>query len=305
MANLSQNSAFGHADHPAHLAHHFDTPAQQFESGKLGIWLFLATEILFFSGLFCAYAVYRHSHPEIFIAGHEHLDKRLGALNTIVLLCSSFTMAFAVHCAQRSRQRGLKIGLALTLLGGVGFMGIKAIEYEQKWKHGLLWGTHYRPELHGEHAESVAGAPPPHAAGAIAPQPATPPVTLPAQPATAAAAPTTSAAAAAPDDRLERSTIAPAPDGPRGLISPEHQQVHAVEQQVRNVHIFFGVYFCMTGLHGIHVLAGLGLIGWLLKRSFAGEFGAGYFTPVDFVGLYWHLVDLIWIYLFPLLYLIH
>ena len=86
-----------------HLAHHFDTPAQQFSSAKLGMWLFLATEILLFGGLFCAYAVYRSNHPEIFIYAHRYLDRNLGAVNTAILLASSFTMAWAVRAAQLGR----------------------------------------------------------------------------------------------------------------------------------------------------------------------------------------------------------
>ena len=228
-----------------HLQHHFDTPKQQFDAGKLGIWLFLATEILLFGGLFCAYSIYRANHPEIFLYAHQYLDKVLGGTNTVILLCSSLTMAWAVRASQLGQRRLLIALLSLTLLGGFGFMGIKYVEYKAKWEHGLLPGTHFAPHEEGDHAET--------------------------------AAPAASAGSAVPAEHGKRPS---------------------------NVQIFFGIYFLMTGLHGLHVLAGMGAITWILVRSVKGDFGPAYFTPVDFVGLYWHLVDLIWIFLFPLLYLI-
>ncbi len=231
----------GAHDRPAHLAHHFDTPEQQFETAKLGMWVFLVTEILFFSGLFCAYAVFRANNPEIFLYGHAFLDKTLGAANTIILITSSFTMAWAVRCAQIGARKGLIINLILTFVCAAGFMGIKAVEYSQKVEHGLLWGNKFNPEVHAVEG-SGSGA--------------------------------------------------------------EAAAAHVEEPPV-GAHIFFGIYFGMTGLHGLHVLIGMGLILWLLIRAMKGHFGPGYFTPVDIVGLYWHLVDLIWIFLFPLLYLIH
>ncbi len=229
-------------EHSPHLQHHFDTPEQQFDAGKLGIWLFLATEILLFGGLFCAYAIYRANHPEIFLYAHQFLDKVLGGTNTVILLCSSLTMAWAVRASQLGQRKLLITLLSLTLLGGFGFMGIKYVEYKAKWEHGLLPGTHFAPH---EEAPAVTAAP---------------------------------AAPAAPAEHGKRPS---------------------------NAQIFFGIYFLMTGLHGLHVLAGMGAITWILIGSIKGKFGPEYFTPVDFVGLYWHLVDLIWIFLFPLLYLIH
>lgn len=259
--------------HDPHLAHHFDTPSQQFESGKLGMWIFLATEVLLFGGLFCAYAVYRSLHPEIFIYAHQYLDKTLGAVNTVILICSSLTMAWAVNCAQRDRRRGLIVLLALTLVFAFGFLSVKFVEYEHKWKHGLMWGKYYRPQ-DDEH-ESPATAPKPSA---------TTPMTK----------------AAAGD---ERSLIPPAARGPAGLAT-QGPQPEPVRGRPRNVQLFFGVYFLMTGLHGLHVIGGMIAITWVLVRATRGHFSGAYFTPVDLVGLYWHLVDMIWIYLFPLLYLI-
>jgi len=282
-------------DHPDFLQHHFETPAQQFDSGKLGMWLFLATEILLFGGLFCAYAVYRANHPEIFIYAHTFLDTNLGAINTVVLLTSSLTMAWAVRASQLGQTKLLMILLSLTLLGGFGFMGIKTIEYKSKWEHGLLWARSYHPETHGTgHAaaeEPHEEAAEEHAAAAEAP---------PADAATAE--PVAAEGPFAP----EQSKVAPAATGPQGLAvpaDPEHLAEHGAEP--KNVQIFFSIYFLMTGLHGIHVIIGMLAIGWILLRARRGDFSPAYFTPVDLVGLYWHLVDLIWIFLFPLLYLIH
>jgi cytochrome c oxidase subunit III len=301
--------------HSSHLEHHFASMRQQYEAGRLGMWIFLATELLLFGGLFCAYAVYRSNHPEVFEFAHRYLDKTLGGINTAVLICSSLTMAWAVRCAQRGRTHGLKVLLILTLLCAGGFLGIKFIEYEHKWKHGLLWGREFRP--HG-----IPGMP------SLAPHPpsATQAATTPATAATRAggqktgAAPATSQGASAPgapptaasrpatpaeaSARADRPLIPPAAEGPRGLAVPATGP-SLPHRWPSNVHIFFGVYFLMTGLHALHVIAGMTAITWLLVRTFKGHFSSEYFGPVDSVGLYWHLVDIIWIYLFPLLYLIH
>ncbi|MDP6418340.1 MAG: cytochrome c oxidase subunit 3 family protein [Candidatus Krumholzibacteria bacterium] len=258
------------------LAHHFDNESQQFESGKLGMWLFLATEILLFGGLFVVYAVYRANHPEIFVYAHQFLDRTLGALNTIILISSSFTMAWAVRMAALGRQRALLISLILTLVLAGGFLGVKFVEYEHKWKHGLLWGKKYQPV---EHVEEGAA------------------------PAEQEAEDTADGIPISPSGEESGSLLPEASPAPPGLVLGDHSaDTHDVVP--KNVHIFFGIYFLMTGLHGIHVLVGMGLILWIALRSRKGDFGAEYYTPVDLVGLYWHLVDLIWIFLFPLLYLI-
>jgi cytochrome c oxidase subunit 3 len=236
----------GHGHNP-HLAHHFDSPDQQYNAMKLGMWLFLATEILFFGGLFCAYAVYRANHPEIFVYAHQFLDKKLGAINTAVLIFSSLTMAWGVRNAQLGQRRALLVNLILTLVCAFGFLGIKYAEYTAKFQHGLYWGADYKP---------------------------TPEVLKEAQ-----------------EHALEHS---------HGRLTPEQ-----AAYQPQNVQIFFSIYFCMTGLHAIHVLIGMACITWLIVGASQARYGPQWFTPVDLIGLYWHLVDLIWIYLFPLLYLIH
>lgn len=301
-STAAHGNAHGHG-HSPFLAHHFDTLDQQFSAGKLGMWLFLATEILLFGGLFCAYAVYRANHPEIFDVGHLALDKKWGAINTVVLLVSSFTMAWAVTCAQQGKQFGLRLGLFLTLLGGFGFMGIKFVEYQAKFEHGYLWGRSYNPTSHSGVQHDAHGAEPAaaHAAPA-ADTHASAPVEAAAAP-SAGAAPAAAVPAGAANDPaalpIEPTSIKMAAAAPGGL------GMTAEEHHANNVHLFFSIYFLMTGLHGLHVLAGMGVIGYLLIKSFQGAYGPEYFTPVDLGGLYWHLVDLIWIYLFPLLYLIH
>ncbi|MBK8913607.1 MAG: cytochrome c oxidase subunit 3 [Phycisphaerales bacterium] len=290
------------------------------------MWLFLATEVLLFGGLFCAYAIFRRNHPEVFMYAHQFLDTTWGAINTVVLLVSSFTMAWAVTASQRGQRHLTSILLALTFLGGVGFMVIKAVEYSHKFHDGLMWGVHYDPAKHehghghnGAHGAAATAAhgaadhaaPADHgtagAAATAAPAASTHPEAT-----TSVHAPETSGQPAAtgaeaadlPPERapLEPSQVALAPAGPAGLHTGGHD-LHGPRPD--NVHWFFGVYFTMTGLHGLHVLAGMAVIGWLFVRSVRGDFSADYFTPVDLGGLYWHLVDLIWIFLFPLLYLIH
>ena len=296
------SSGHGEGGHPEVLQHHFETPEQQFTSGKLGMWLFLATEILLFAGLFCAYAVYRGIHPEVFIYAHHFLDTNLGAINTGVLLFSSLTMAAGVRAAQLGQKKLLVILLSITILCGFGFLGIKYVEYSHKIHDGLLWGKNYNPTVHGEIHEGEAGVEAVAApeGGAVEASDETAPT---------ATETGTAAVAEEPDTdggfRVEPSLIPDAAAGPAGTVDLDAEVVEELEISPANVHIFFGIYYLMTGLHGIHVVIGMLAIGWVLRRSMRGEFGPAYYTPVDLVGLYWHLVDLIWIFLFPLLYLIH
>ena len=199
-----------------------ERPDTGLANGKLGIWLFLATEILMFGGLFVGFAYMQSRFPEAFFEGHKHLLKVAGTLNTVVLLVSSFTMVLAVHYARTSKRKMLVICLAITMFCALIFLGVKYIEYTHEFSEGLYPGRYFSN-----------------------------------------------------------------PDDPTG-----HE------------FIFFSFYFMMTGLHGIHILAGLCVMAWLFRRAIRGDFSSNYYTPVDVVGLYWHLVDIIWIYLFPLLYLI-
>lgn len=309
---MSEHDSHGdghHAHHP-HQAHHWDSMRQQFEAGKLGMWLFLATEVLLFGGLFCAYFIYRANYPELYEYGHHALDKVWGAINTVVLLVSSLTMALAVRASQVGNRKQLQAMLAITFLCGCGFMGIKAVEYKAKIDHGYLPGKlfnyaktieheheghghdgDHHDDHHGDgvaHAEGVFGAP---AVSVVAPleqtaqaQPAAPPSGL------------SASASRVAGDHAEHGHE----DGDHG----GHDGYLPVDGRPPNIHIFFSIYFMMTGLHGIHVLIGMAVIAWLLVVCRDGRFGPSYFTPVEIGGLYWHLVDLIWIFLFPLLYLI-
>jgi len=205
-----------------HHAHHFSSGVEEFDACKQGVWIFLVTEVLFFSGLFLAYAVLRVFHPEMMHKAHKLLDWRLGGLNTLILIFSSLTMALSVSAAQRGDNKKVIRYLWITFVCAFGFLIVKFFEYRHKFIEGMLPGSHYTyPHL----TEKTAG-------------------------------------------------------------------------------LFFSCYFVMTGIHGIHVIVGMGLIYWLIRRAKHGEFGPNYFTPVEATGLYWHFVDLIWIYLFPLLYLV-
>ena len=267
----------GHVKHPPWLAHHFDTPEQQSYSAKLGMWAFLLTEVLFFSGLFCAYAVYRRNHPDLFVDGHHFLNTILGAVNTAVLLLSSFTMAWGVRCAQLGRTRGLTSCLFATLLCAGVFLGIKYTEYKVKWDHHMVPGQARIAAFFGAEPElsegAVPGEPPPRGFH--------------------------------PHKEHLEETLRHA-DREAGVRVPSETLYKTqLDERITRLGTFFGIYFCLTGLHAIHVICGIVAITWLLLRAFKGHFSAQHYTAVDCVGLYWHLVDLIWIYLFPLLYLIH
>src|SRR5688572_9749723 len=281
----------GHGHNP-NLAHHFDTPQQQFDAGKLGIWLFLLTEVLFFSGLFCAYTIYRAMRPEVFVYAHYFLDTKLGALNTCVLLVSSLTAAWAVRNAQLAETKKLVVNLTITILCAFTFMGVKYFEYSHKYHDGLLPGKNFHPaeqvwETHSfKHKHPEAAEYAEHL------------VKHAAKPAAGAAEAAAEPAYVAP----KKEQIAPLLQA--GVLGPKAETPN-VPSKPRNAHVFFSIYFFMTGLHGFHVLAAIGVFVWLLIRAKTGVFGPDYFGPIDYAALYWHLVDLIWIYLFPLLYLIH
>ena len=299
-------------DHPWFLAHHWDNPQQQFEAGKLGMWLFLATEVLLFGGLFCGYAIWRGNHPELFKFGSQYLDTTMGAINTAVLILSSLTMAWGVTAAQQNKQGLLKIMLTLTLVGAVTFLVIKYFEYSHKFHEGIYPGMGYY-EKPGEESHSWIESEGAYAAPIYAITPATPAVDMsmpPSEPSSVAAAahgPGGVNLDALSDLQHAKPEVALAGHGEGLEAAPENGlPTHHLQdpQRPRNAHIFFNIYFMMTGLHGIHVLLGIVLITWLLIKTMKGKFSDKYFTPVDLGGLYWHVVDLIWIFLFPLFYLI-
>ena len=231
---------------------HFETLEQQKESAALGMWVFLVTEVLFFGGLFLAYTVNRGAFSTAFGAGSNTLDIKLGGFNTVVLIMSSLTMAMAVWSAQVGKKKLVSIFLIATLGLGTIFLGVKVIEYKQKFDHHLIPGLGFDMRYLSEHPTAT-------------------------------------------DDPKEMA-----------IEKEEVEKTFAVDQDT-NAHgqLYFSLYFAMTGLHALHMIVGAGLLVWLIKASFAGRFTPQYTTPVEIVGLYWHFVDIVWIYLFPLLYLIH
>lgn len=266
----------GH-EHPF-LAHHFDTPEQQFEAGKLGVWLFLVTEVLFFAGLFCAYSIYRSQNFEVFEWSHYYLDTNMGAINTIVLLVSSFTAAYAVRCAQRAERGKLLVNIAITIACAATFMVVKYFEYSHKFHDGLLPGNRFAPTHEVYELERFRDK----------------------HPAAAELADRIKAGKVAPDERVSKEALEPLVKA--GVVTQDKGLTELTRP--KKAHIFFGIYFFMTGLHGLHVLVGIGIWIWMLIKASRGVFNRNYFGPIDYSALYWHIVDLVWIYLFPLLYLI-
>jgi cytochrome c oxidase subunit 3 len=419
------------------IQHHYDDAQHQFDAGKLGIWLFLAQEVLFFSALFVAYILYRVHHPEIYSYAHKYLDVKYGAINTAVLIFSSLTAAWAVRCAQLNQKRGLILCIAATIACACTFLGIKYIEYSHKVHEHILFGRYFDPcvssggrelltrnnncagskstvvwdfgagtatagcfadidqdprkdgvqadctvkeygltetakrvrqEKKDANGRPVLGADGNVAMEEIEKSEATetfkrditqkcPEEPGPGEGAEAAEPGAASAPHPEPrpcwrpayqpavckkgvgilveyGDTVEREAIRikaeckPPPKAAEAgdlladreqqlvlgkpLIQPRPQrtvhQAHEAEAMgppPEHTNMFFTVYFAMTGLHGIHVLFGVGVFTWLLIRAIKGQFTPDYFGPIDYAALYWHIVDLIWIFLFPLLYLIH
>jgi cytochrome c oxidase subunit 3 len=216
-------AATGHEHHPR-LQHHFDSLEQQLYASTFGMWVFLVTEVLFFGGMFMAYILYRMWYPEMFVAASHHLSVPLGAVNTAVLIGSSLTMAFAVNAAQRgARPREQVMWLLGTMFLGAVFLGIKVVEYSDKFEHHLIPGAGFL------------------------------------------------------------------------FDKPEFQQT---------AQIYFSLYFSLTGLHATHMIVGMVIMAVIARMAAKGQFTSEWYTPVEIMGLYWHFVDLIWIFLFPLLYLI-
>ena len=326
----------GH-DHPDFLQHHWDNPVQQFEAGKLGMWLFLSTEILLFGGLFVAYSVWRANHPEIFAYGSQFLSTEWGAINTAVLLTSSLTMAMAVTYAARGKMKAVVLCLLLTLCGAGGFMAIKYVEYAHKFHEGFYPGMGFYSEPHASElwlpldetaqakradrlAHEAADSQAMLAADQVrAEMPAAPADAQPWNQPTAGYGPAGIVTDEELMDTIELSLFLPPSvltnneDIPSEIAYAEHHEAgeiptlpHPLQDPERpvNAQKFFTIYFLMTGLHGIHVVVGGILIIWLLLLTLRGRFSREYYTPIDLGGLYWHIVDVIWIFLFPLFYLI-
>lgn len=216
------SSSDAHAHNP-HLAHHFDTIEKQDHAVRLGMWLFLGTEVLLFAGLFLGYSVYRHFYHDTFHLASRTLDITLGTLNTLVLITSSLTVALAYYAAKNGKNKLCSWMLIVTIVFALAFLVIKAFEYEHKFHVGALPGKWY-------HFEELGDRP--------------------------------------------------------------------------GANLYFTIYFLTTGLHALHVIIGMSVLIWVLLRVWKGHFSPSYYVPVELGALYWHLVDLVWIFLFPLLYLI-
>ena len=230
LAHTSENATG--FDHEPVLSHQFDDALQQGEASRLGMWVFLATEVMFFGGLLTAFAVYRTTSPESVARASRHLNVLLGCVNTVVLLSSSLTMALAVRAAQLRAHRQLVGWLILTMMLGALFLGIKAVEYTTDYHEHLIPGLNFQ-----------------------------------------------------------------VPEGDRPLV--EQGQVDP-----RRMEMFFVLYFFMTGLHAVHLIIGIGLLGVMAYLVWIKWFSGGGAVQIEVAGLYWHFVDVVWVFLYPLLYLI-
>jgi cytochrome c oxidase subunit 3 len=270
---------------PAHQ-HQFDTMEQQYEASTLGMWVFLIQEIMFFGGMFVAYLVYRWKFADTWGLASSTLNVILGAINTAVLIGSSLTMALAVNFAQLGRKVALIACILATMGLGFVFLGIKAVEYHDKYVEHHVPGADFCFEAatpggcpaeaeekarKGEHPNPAAGE------------------------------------TAIPESVVRAGTTQGEPgthyEGRQGIGPIPAQGLR--ERSKAGAELYFSMYFLMTGMHALHMIVGIGIMVWLLRRAMRGEFNSSYYTPIENFGLYWHFVDIVWIYLFPLFYLIN
>jgi cytochrome c oxidase subunit 3 len=230
-------------EHPAYQRHHFETVEQQADATNFAMWLFLLTEIMFFGGLFTAYLILRNWYYPAFVAASHQLNVGWGTANTAVLITSSFTMAMGVWCSEMRNKSGLVLSLVLTFILGLVFLGIKSIEYHEKWEKHHIPGMHYSMQNFT-------------------------------------------------DPQSDPETYNEYHDKPMALDMARHTE------------LYFFLYFAMTGMHAVHMIIGIAILGFMVFRAKAGAYTTGHVTFVENFGLYWHFVDIIWIFLFPLLYLI-
>ncbi len=266
---------------------------QQEESVTIAMWMFLVQEIMFFGGLFTAYLVFRSKYPMAFAAGSNHLDAFWGGLNTVVLIVSSLTMALTVYYAQKGNRNLQVIMIVLTMFFGTVFLGVKAIEYTSKYNDALvpIAGLNKKTKADKSGAQDTAAAKPcwevDHGPSASAYHPPNP---------------------LGEFQWTDCSLVKLAQDGnfltdaeKIGYFSNGQIDINKFRDRVL---IFYWIYFVMTGLHALHMIVGLGLMTWLLWKAWLGTYNRDYYMPVEMSGLYWHFVDIVWIFLFPLLYLL-
>jgi cytochrome c oxidase subunit 3 len=286
--------------HPPGLQHQFEDMKQQEESVSIGMWMFLVQEIMFFGGMFTVYLVFRSRFPMAFAAGSNHLDALWGGLNTLVLIVSSLTMALTVYYAQKGNRNMQVLLIIITMVFGSVFLGVKAIEYTDKYNHGLIPVDGLNKKIKGdekpEHASSL---------------------TLPFETKISAEEPAKTEAEThhsnpRGDFQIDKiNDLKLVVDAQKGNYLTEMEKIGYFSQGEIDankfsdkVRIFFWIYFVMTGLHALHMIIGLGVMTWLLWKAWRRTYSAEYFSPVETVGLYWHFVDIVWIFLFPLLYLL-
>lgn len=290
-----------HPDAPHHPRqhHHFDTMEQQYQTSNLGMWVFLIQEVMFFGGLFVAYLVYRHKYFDAFGTASATLRIDLGAFNTVVLILSSLTMALAVNAAQRGLRKRLMTFLVATMVLGSIFLGVKVIEYTEKFEKREVPGKNFCFDPQGtpcrgvnHEAESSFAIIQRYASGHFFAAPA---------PGAGHAAEATHESATAESTHGEGSE-------PQYRVRDAMSDVPGSSERDRSkpgAEIYFSLYFAMTGMHALHMIIGMGIMVWLLFHAYRGRYTETYFTPIENFGLYWHFVDIVWIYLFPLLYLIN
>jgi len=241
IANGAQTEA--HHEHPPYQRHHFETVGQQFDATNFAMWLFLLTEIMFFGGLFTAYLIMRNWYYQPFVDASHQLQIFWGTANTVVLIASSFTMAMSVWSAEMRRRKSLLIYLCLTLVFGLTFLGIKGIEWHEKWEKHHIPGAHYSVQ----------------------------------------------------------SFVNPQSDPE---VYKEYKDAPLSPDAAQKTEEYFFLYFAMTGMHALHMVIGIGILVFMIFRAKVGAYTTGHVTFVENFGLYWHFVDIVWIYLFALLYLI-
>ncbi len=298
--------------HAPGLQHQFDDMKQQVDSVTIGMWAFLAQEIMFFGGLFTVYLVFRSRFPMAFAAGSNHLEPFWGGLNTLVLIVSSLTMALAVFYAQKGNRNMQVILIILTMLFGSVFLGVKAVEYTDKYNHGLIPVDGWNKIIAGDEHTSVGADHDLAEEADITPDKES----LPTLTEEHGSAEGENAPHANPygrfqivDKDIELVKYAEKEnfltDSEKiGYYENWETREFSREKFTGKVQIFFWIYFVMTGLHALHMIIGLGIMLWLLYKAWRSTFSAEYYSPVEIAGLYWHFVDIVWIFLFPLLYLL-
>jgi cytochrome c oxidase subunit III len=264
--------------HSPVLKHHFDNLEQQHASERLGIWMFLATEVLFFGGLFGAYTVYRFYNPTEFEFASSNLNRTIATINTLFLITSSLTITLGIRAAKLGQRAALIRWLLITAALGTAFMVMKGFEYAEDFHERYVPGSIFRGEYDSAEEELKAEARSRQEAGL-------PPLT----------------AKQISDYHFKREPQHWAAE----LV--KNNTLHAIGEPGRidagKVQLFLCFYYIMTGIHGIHILVGIGCILWLVWEARRGTIPPENYSTVEVVSLYWHLVDAIWLFLMPLLYL--